>query len=183
MLYFSETEETFTPEEIEELTTEQSIVLLLKPAVRGEVFENVDEIVLAAIYGDAMIPPGDKGSPALTYYEMEKEEGVKYECTGLWAPPNPFVRAATLKLFYSKMVANYIIPEPEPEPPYYVMVFREHDKHNIFDIIDQYPNEVKRYGFFTSEKPEDAELVAKTLKRLELMPTRTLFVFITVHSL
>lgn len=177
LLFFSETDETiFTETEIEELITEQSIALLLKPSVRGEVFENMDEVVLKMLYGPSMIPPGNDGSPAWILYYMEKDVDVKYETTALWAPPNSFVRAASLKLFYPKLTLNYIIPEPKPEPPYYVMVFNDHQKQQVFNIIEKYPNEIKRYGFFSSENPEEAQLIAKTLKKLELSPLRTLFV-------
>lgn len=87
--------------------------------------------------------------------------------SGIWVPPNANVRATALKLFFPKITKNFEIPEPEPTPPYITVVFGHEKVPEVVNVMNQYSNEIMHYGFFTDENPEKAELVAKSIRKLD----------------
>lgn len=92
-------------------------------------------------------------------------------------PPNPNVRATALKMFFPKITKQYEIPKPEPTPPYISIIFEHKKVPEVLPVMNQFSSEIMQYGFFTDEKPEKAQLVAQSIRKLEHpenLPNRTL---------
>lgn len=87
---------------------------------------------------------------------------------GVWVPPNPNVRATVLKMFFPKITKQYEIPKPEPIPPYISIIFEYKKVPEVLPLMNQFSSEIMQYGFFTDEKPENAKLVAESIRKLEL---------------
>ncbi|KAJ8961256.1 hypothetical protein NQ318_008940 [Aromia moschata] len=156
------------------LISKESVALLIKPKAGQEIESMLDE-VLRLVYGEMMRPPGDEDSPCQLLLKQEEDEdtGETNELTGIWAPPNPCMTAACMKLFFPKVSIAYAIPEPEPTPPHYAVIFGLTKFHEALDVINRYPKDVMKYGFFTSHVPKEAELIAKTYHKLEKSDKRT----------
>lgn len=60
-----------------------------------------------------------------------------------------------------------IIPEPEPIPPHLAVAYDAFKRRDVLSLMEQYPEAVMRYGFFTSDEPEEAKLIAKNPQNFE----------------
>lgn len=139
--------------------------------------ERMDQALVEFIYGPSKCPPGSPDSPAqkLMYTGEEEQEGQEegeegkeeIEIMGIWCPPNSMTKAYALKSFFPNMVASLILPEPEPTPPHLVIAYDAYRRKEILEVMNQYQQDVMRYGFFTSENPKNAQLVAKTIPKFE----------------
>ncbi|XP_018319594.1 fibrous sheath CABYR-binding protein [Agrilus planipennis] len=104
--------------------------------------------------------------------EEEQEEEVEEEelgppVTGVWAPPNSYTRAFIIKNCFPKLHASIALEEPQPTPPHLAIAFDAFRRREILELVENYPNEVLRYGFFTSEDPDKAQLIAKNVRKFE----------------
>ncbi|RZC38575.1 uncharacterized protein BDFB_005350 [Asbolus verrucosus] len=168
----------FPEESVEELLNEQSLVLLVKPIPSRDVTEPTDDLILEVVYGPSKRPPGGHDSPAqlLSHVPQTDEEGEPLEpleMVGLWVPENELEKATALRLFFPKITEHHLIPEPEPTPPHYAVVFDALRRQDVLNLMEKYPNEIIRFGFFTSEVPENAKLIAKNLKKYERHQIKT----------
>ncbi|XP_060518187.1 uncharacterized protein LOC132696984 isoform X3 [Cylas formicarius] len=166
LCYFTSREQEFSDVDITELLTKESLVLLFKISHKSDI-EDIDGAILSLVYGDSQKLPGSPDSVAQNLM-VEVEEGPE-ELAGIWAPDDPFVRATSLKLFFTKLSQDYTIPEPEPIPEHLAIIFGYDKKEDVFQVVGEYQDEVMRYGFFTTEKPDNTQLVAKSVRRLEKM--------------
>lgn len=73
LCYFTQIDDEFTEEALEELYNDESLVLLLKVGARAEI-EDIDDTMLTIIYGDTKKQPGTKSSVAQKLLEIEEEE-------------------------------------------------------------------------------------------------------------
>lgn len=160
-----------------ELTQNKSVALLIH-AAHGIDVPNMDEAVLTVVYGPMRKSPGSPDSPAHALRTTIEDEETKtsHEVIGLWVPPNVQMKATFQKLFFKKLTATYLIPEPEPIPEHFAIIFDLSKANNALQIAHKYPEEILRYAYFTSEVPEEATLVAKTPRRLESSELRTQWV-------
>lgn len=67
--------------------------------------------------------------------------------------------------FFLLQLAEFLPPDPVPEPPHICMVFDAYKKRDVFEVIAKYSRDVIAHGFFTSGDPKSAELIAKTGER------------------
>ncbi|KAJ8942898.1 hypothetical protein NQ314_009873 [Rhamnusium bicolor] len=173
LLYFAE-EDELDELSIEILLSEEILFLLIKPE-HGKEIENITDTLLTIVYGHSKQQPGDEGSAAQLLFEIkvDEETGDVSELRGIWTPPNQFVRAVTIKLFFSRFVLDFIIPEPGPTPDYLTVIFDHLKTSDAIQIMNQYPKEIMQYGFFTHDIPEEAEVVAKSIRKLEKCEQRT----------
>lgn len=158
---------------INHLLSDICLVQLIKPQ---EEVPNIERTLLRVLYGESGMPPGDPESPAYkliktvtAVYENEGAEGEEeveeeeeVELIGVWTPPNAFTKAMALKFFFPKHSDQYVPPPPEPEPPYIAICYDAFKRHDLLPLMEQYPKAVMRYGFFTSDIPEEATLIAKS---------------------
>ncbi|KAJ8982018.1 hypothetical protein NQ317_007726 [Molorchus minor] len=164
----------FNKESLEILLSKQGVALMIK-AKSGHEIESILDEVLKLVYGEMMAPPGSEESPAklLCKVEDDEESGETKYLTGIWAPRNYCMMATCLKQFFPKSAIQYAIPEPEPIPPHYAVVFDITKFHDALAVINKYPHDIMNHGFFTTDKPEEAELIAKTYHKLEKSGKRT----------
>ncbi|KAF2892729.1 hypothetical protein ILUMI_13445 [Ignelater luminosus] len=97
--------------------------------------------------------------------EEEKEETI--EVAGLWAPPDPKTRALAIKLLFPRVYDPIALPEPVPIPPHIAIAFDAVKRREVIDVMNDYPDDIMRFGFFTTDSPETAKLVAKTVQKYE----------------
>lgn len=162
----------FDDEAMEELLNNTSVFLLIKPIPARDVTEPTDDLINEIVYGPSKKAPGSPDSVARhlakVHPQTEEEPHEKLpDRIAIWAPENELIKATGLRLFFTKYTEHYLIPEPEPIPPHYAVVFDAIRRSEIADVIEKYPEQVLRYGFFTSEVPEEAQLVAKSIKKYE----------------
>ncbi|KAJ8920579.1 hypothetical protein NQ315_004718 [Exocentrus adspersus] len=170
MFYFADESERFDENTIKYLPEKTSLGLIINS--HGDE-PDMDDIILEVVYGAMKKPPGSPDSPAQALRQTAEGDEEEYELPGIWVPPNPLVKATFLKLCFHKLSANYLIPEPEPIPEHYAIIFDLHKANNALQIAHKYPEEIMRYAYFTSEIPEEAELVAKTPRKLDEIENRT----------
>lgn len=170
--------EFFSPYKIPEdsinnLLSDVCLVQLIKPQ---EDVPDIENQLLRIVYGESQEPPGDPDSPAsnltkilTAVYEADEggeeeqvEEEEEVELIGLWTPANPCTKAMALKYFFPKHADQYVPPPPEPIPPYVACCYDAFKRHDIMPLLEQFPKAVMRYGFFTSDVPEEAQLIAKS---------------------
>lgn len=85
----------------------------------------------------------------------------------IWAPPNSYTKAYAFKNFFPKVAGPLIMPEPEPTPPHLAVAYDAFKRREILALMEQYPQAVLRYGFFTSDEPGEAQLIAKNPQNFE----------------
>ncbi|KAB0797855.1 hypothetical protein PPYR_08848 [Photinus pyralis] len=90
------------------------------------------------------------------------EEGEGVEVTGIWVPPNSLTRATAIKLLFPKVYDPIALPEPVPIPPHIAIAFDSLKRRDVFETLQNYENSIMRYGYFDSDKPGKAQLIAKT---------------------
>lgn len=174
LFYFAEELDQLDEASIKELLEKPSLGLLIH-ASHGIEVANMDDVILTVVYGPMKKSPGSPDSPAhVLRGTVEEEDGKTHEVQGIWTPHNQLVKATFQRLFFHKVTADYLIPEPEPIPEHFAVIFDLTKANNALQIAHKYPEEILRFAYFTSEVPEDAELVAKTPRRLEHSENRTL---------
>lgn len=155
------------------------LIQLIKPQ---EDDPNVEQHLLETLYGEPKAPPGDPESLAFKLMKTvtavyEKEEGLEgeeaveeeeeVELIGLWTPSNPYAKAMALKCFFPKHSDQYVPAPPEPIPPYVAACYDAFKRHDVIPLMEQFPKAIMRYGFFTSDIPEEAQLIAKSTHAYE----------------
>lgn len=100
-----------------------------------------------------------------SFSHIVEEETI--EVTGIWVPPNSLVRATAIKLLFPKIYDPVALPDPVPIPPHVAIAFDAVKRREVLGAMRNYENEVMHYGFFSDDKPGQAKLLAKTLKKFD----------------
>lgn len=189
LFYFAD--EQFPDETLDQVLTLESRVLLMKPSPNAdELTTTIADKLAEIVYGHSKQPPGSDDSPAQLLLTLQaapvKEEDdtegdqisrmstLPVELIGIWTPLSELNEASALKIFFPKLVQNYLVPEPEEIPPHLIFAFEALRRHDIMKIAENYRPEILHYGFFTSEVSTQAELVAKNLYKYEKVDNKTL---------
>ncbi|KAL1491011.1 hypothetical protein ABEB36_011672 [Hypothenemus hampei] len=179
MCFFSQVEDEFSPECLDELYNKQALFILLKVKSTAEI-EDIDDTILTIVYGSHKKPPGAKESPAeKLIFEIEEEEEVegkvkkeKVDLMSIWVPPTAEVRATVLRMFFPRITAEFTIAPPPVKPEHIAIVFPLNKRDEVLHVMHQYPNEIMKHGVFSSEIPDATKLIAKSFRQLEkLSPT------------
>ncbi|CAH1974649.1 unnamed protein product [Acanthoscelides obtectus] len=164
-LYFSE--EKFTQKTRQDcLNGRISLALLIKRCSEN-LPGKIDDLVLQVVYGNGRKPPGDDRSPnqkMMTKGEDGDEENV---LIGVWAPPNSHCKAYALKVLFSNLTEPYLLTNIPTVPLYIIVAYDAFKTRDIVELMEKYPGEVLSYGFFTSDVPPEAKLIAKTFTEFE----------------
>ncbi|KAK9872264.1 hypothetical protein WA026_017065 [Henosepilachna vigintioctopunctata] len=130
----------------------------------------IDDIVLQVVYGNSRRHPGDENSPSQRFLRTDPD-GRKF--IGLWAPPNTRCKALALKLLFPSLSKAYKLPEVKHIPLHVAMAFDAFKTNDLMKLHKEYPSAIIRYGFFDSDQPTEARLIAKTMEDFDarLMPT------------
>lgn len=134
---------------------------------------NIDNVIATAIFGDSQQPPGSPESfaqkmrTAITIPGTEDEAEREEEHDGVWVPSNPNTRALAIYMLFPKQALPHVPPEPEAIPPHIAVAYDAIKRSEVMALIEEYPKDVLRFGFFTEDKPETAKLIAKTVTHFE----------------
>ncbi|XP_076270018.1 uncharacterized protein LOC143202402 isoform X1 [Rhynchophorus ferrugineus] len=165
MLFFCE--KKFPRRTIEDFGSNKlSFALLLKrchDALKGQ----IDEIVLQMVYGNSRQPPGDEKSPSLRLRKVEAEDDPDKVLLGVWAPPNCLCKASVLKLLFPGVCDPKKIPEVKEVPLHVAVAYDAFKARDVFELSTKYPGKVMSFGYFSSDIPGDAKLLAKTTDKFE----------------
>nr|XP_032524552.1 WD repeat-containing protein 87-like isoform X2 [Danaus plexippus plexippus] len=88
---------------------------------------------------------------------------------GLYTPPNDLAKANALAYFYPKIVSQITPIESEFLPPHVLVMFTIEKRHDVKDIMDQFPDEILNYGIFIGDDPTTAQHLAYTIKQYNHM--------------
>lgn len=107
---------------------------------------------------------GSMGSKGLKS-QQSLEETIPI--TGLWAPPNTLTKGLAIKLLFPRAYETIALPEPIPIPPYIAITFDTFKRKEVYELMEEYPDDIMKYGFFTTDNPETATLICKTKDKFE----------------
>ncbi|XP_047541246.1 uncharacterized protein LOC125074066 [Vanessa atalanta] len=140
-------EETVEGEETEgadtEITEEPENIEELVEEVEEEFHSDVE------VEDEEYIPPGGLFVP------------------GLYSPPNILAKANGLSYFYPKIVSQITPIESEYLPPHVLVMFSIDKRHEVKEVIEQFPGEILNYGIFIGDDPNTAEHLAFTIKQYD----------------
>ncbi|CAH2098683.1 unnamed protein product [Euphydryas editha] len=102
-----------------------------------------------SIEGEEYIPPGGLFVP------------------GLYSPPNELAKANGLAYFYPKVVEQITPIESEYLPPHVLVMFSIDKRHEVKEVMEQFPGEILNYGIFVGDDPNTAEHLAYTIKQYD----------------
>lgn len=127
------------------------------------------------VYKSSELMLGNEGENNEESEENLLEEGYQNEnfIIGIWAPPTRRILSTCFKVFFHRMAQPLLIPEPEPTPPYFSIVFPISKREKVVDLMEEWESEIMNYGIFTGHNPETATLVAKTWKKYDKLEDKT----------
>ncbi|CAG9823404.1 unnamed protein product [Phaedon cochleariae] len=167
MLYFCDNK--LSPKNINDFSQNRVSIALLMKRSSEHLSGEIDEVVLQMVYGNSRKPPGDGKSPSQRL--MPKPDNVEEEeeniLIGIWAPPNNLSKALALKHLFPNLSAPYKFPEVEPSPFYVAVGYDAFKAPEVMELSEKYPGQVMAMGFFTSDIPPAAQLIAKTVKEFD----------------
>ncbi|GLH03604.1 Uncharacterized protein GBIM_09476, partial [Gryllus bimaculatus] len=78
----------------------------------------------------------------------------------LWAPLTEEQKAEAVILLFPSYIEELIGPEPPPPPPHLAVVFEAHKYPEIIEALEDYSDDVIRFGFFDGSNPDTAKKMA-----------------------
>ncbi|CAG9862741.1 unnamed protein product [Phyllotreta striolata] len=179
----------FTEEKLSERTIEDilhgkfCLALLLKR--NGDLPGDIDDIVLQIVYGNMRKPPGSEFSPCdqLTVKIRDDEDDetndgekkIENNLVGIWAPTDKLTKALVLKHAFPNVSGPFKLPDEEPIPLCVAMAFDAFKTREVMELSQLYPGQVMTVGFFTSDKPQEATLISKTVEEFDSRSTPTTY--------
>ncbi|KAL3283426.1 hypothetical protein HHI36_006571, partial [Cryptolaemus montrouzieri] len=162
ILYFSDIQ----AEELnfEENPKKPTLGITVKRSSENLPSDVIDDIVLQVIYGNSRRHHGDENSPSRKFLRIDVDDR---QFIGLWAPPNARCKAAALKLLFPSLSKSYKLPEFEHKPLHIAMAYDTFKTKDLMEIAKEYPGGVMRFGFFDTDEPAKAQLIAKTVEEFE----------------
>lgn len=172
MFYFQPN--PFPEDANEELLNNQCLILLIKPRSSQSCKEDTLSSLLHITYGEMRKPPGSPDSPSQILMKIENDEtnDDSTENIGVWVPDNKYTVTTLLRLFFHNIVSSYLIEPPSKTPSHYAFVFDAIQRTELKELMSKYSTEILKYGFFSNEIPEEATLIAKSIKQYEKSPER-----------
>nr|CAH7743736.1 unnamed protein product [Callosobruchus chinensis] len=169
LLYFSE--EKFTQRSRQDcLNGRISLALLIKRCSEN-LPGKIDDLILQVVYGNCRKSPGDERSPNQKMMTKEEDGDEENILIGLWAPPNPHCKAYALKQLFPSLTEPHLLTHIPTVPLYIIVAYDAFKAHDIAELMDKYPGQVLSYGFFTTDVPSEAKLIAKSFTQFEERPT------------
>lgn len=78
-----------------------------------------------------------------------------------------------MKNLFPNISGPFKLPEVELPAHYVAVGYDAFKTRDVMELSDKYPGQVMAYGFFTSDIPPAAQLIAKTVKEFEERTTPT----------
>lgn len=89
------------------------------------------------------------------------------DVAGIWTAPNALARAIAVKVLFPRIYDPIALPDQEEIPPHVLMAFDCFKRKEILEMGQKYQKSIMRYGFFTSDDPNNATLIVKTGDKFE----------------
>uniref|UniRef100_T1GUM7 DUF4746 domain-containing protein n=1 Tax=Megaselia scalaris TaxID=36166 RepID=T1GUM7_MEGSC len=107
-------------------------------------------------------------------HEVESEEGIDYTkiiiIPPIWVPHDRRTHAALIYVLFRQQTINFLAPDPPPEPEHLILAFDAHKTRQVAPIMNKNPEDILHYGYFTSDDPEDAKLIANSIPNYTTAP-------------
>lgn len=112
--------------------------------------------------------PGDEKSPSQLLMKPPSDpEDFEATLIGVWAPPNSMAKGMALKILFPNLSTPFKLPETKLIPPHVAVAYDAFKSPEVMELNDKYPGQILAYGFFTSDIPAEAKLIAKTVDKFE----------------
>ncbi|XP_034650104.1 fibrous sheath CABYR-binding protein isoform X2 [Drosophila subobscura] len=83
----------------------------------------------------------------------------------IWVPNNRRTHAALVYMFFRNQTTGFLPPDPTPEPPHVIMAFEASKRQEIMNAVERQRSDVPSYGYFTTDDPAEATLLASSTDR------------------
>ncbi|XP_052755972.1 uncharacterized protein LOC113521793 [Galleria mellonella] len=138
--------------------------------VEGEEAEHVDtEVVEEAEEEQEKVEEEEEFHSDVTVEDEEYIPPGGLFVPGLYSPPNELAKANGLSFFFPKLVQDLAPMETEHLPPHVLVMFSVDKRHEVQDVINQFPQEILATGLFVGEDPYTMEHVAYSIKQYDKM--------------
>ncbi|KAL5292066.1 NME8 family protein [Megaselia abdita] len=98
---------------------------------------------------------------------VEDEEEMDYTkiilIPPIWVPHDRRTHATLIYVLFRQQTVGFLAPDPPPEPAHLVLAFDAHKTRQITNIMNKNPEDILHYGYFTSDDPEEAKLIANSI--------------------
>lgn len=166
-----------------------------KVDVEVEVTETGDagEGESTAIVGDDSVAADTTETLAEEPAAEEPGELLPVEMLPIWTPANKTAQAALIYLYFRnvrvsfrcaktfpinwhtfQLTDHFLPPDPQPDPPHVAIVFDAFKRHELMSQIEAAPDDILAYGFFTTEQPEAASLLATSTFKYERLKKKSM---------
>lgn len=85
----------------------------------------------------------------------------------IWVPFDRRTHASLIYVLFRQQTVGFLAPDPPPEPVHLVLAFDAHKTRQISNIMNKNPEDILHYGYFTSDDPEDAKLIANSIPKYQ----------------
>lgn len=65
------------------------------------------------------------------------------------------------------MTDHFLPPDPVPEPPHVAICFDAYKRNDLMELFEKMPEDILAYGYFTTEVPDTAKLLANSTFKYE----------------
>ncbi|XP_075225289.1 uncharacterized protein LOC142326588 [Lycorma delicatula] len=104
-------------------------------------------------------------TPAANYQTVVDDE----VWPGIWTPLNYLSKAAAIKVLFPSVVRAIGHEDDKLPPPMYVIIFEATRAREVNEMVEEFPGEVLKVGYFDSAEAETAKKVCRNIRDLERM--------------
>lgn len=73
-----------------------------------------------------------------------------------------------------QLTDHFLPPDPQPDPPHVAMIFDAIKRNDLMAQFEIGQEDILAYGYFTSESPDDAKLLATSTYKYEKLKKKAI---------